>query len=109
MNSENQSTDAFTEARRRSIAASLRRTTVEELRLIGEKLFPVADDPWEEKYSRFISQHAGSTFYHATTHDDFQIVYCREGDKGIWFLGTLGKGKIQEKDLAMIRRIVDES
>lgn len=100
-------TDVFTEARRKSISESLRVISVEELTDLGERLFPLADDPWAEKYSSLIAENAETTFYHATTHDHFQIVYCHAANKGIWFLPDFGKGRIQPKDLEMLKEIVE--
>jgi hypothetical protein len=72
--------------RRKAMAKSIRRTGVEELKKVGGELFRYADDPWLETFFRFIAEKAGATFHHAVTSDGVNIVYCRDKDKGMWFL-----------------------
>mgnify|MGYP000181441484 CR=1 FL=1 len=48
-----------------------------------------------------MATNAGSTFYHATTHDGVEIIYCDDKDKGIWYLQTSGVGPLQPRGLAM--------
>ena len=107
MSYENPETDVLTEARRKSLSESLRIIGTDELKALGERLFPLPDDPWEEKYSLFLKENAGATFYHGTTQDGFQVVYCHEANKGIWFLQDLGKGRLQPKELDLLKGIVE--
>ena len=81
--------------RRKAIAKSIRTINVEELKAIGEEVFKYADDPWREAFFRFIAENPGSTFHHAITSDGVNIVYCRDKDKGMWFLPGSGLGPLQ--------------
>src|SRR5438477_1127890 len=74
--------EEITKARRKAIAESIRTISVEELKALGEELFPLMDNPWREKFFGFITENAGATFYHATTHDRVQIIYCHAKEKG---------------------------
>ena len=90
--------------RRKAIAKSIRIISVEELKKLGEEIFHHADDPWRETFFRFIAENAGATFHHAITSDGVNIVYCRDKDKGMWFLPGSGMGPLQ----AAGRRIMKE-
>ena len=81
--------------RRKAIANSIRTVSVEELKAIGEQIFRYADDPWREAFFSFIAQNPGVTFHHAVMSDGVNIVYCRDKDKGIWFLPGSGLGPLQ--------------
>jgi hypothetical protein len=71
MKPENLNMEEITEARRKAIAASIRTVGLEELKALGERLFPFVDNPWREKFFGFLTEHAGATFHHAATNDDF--------------------------------------
>jgi hypothetical protein len=81
--------------RRKAIASSIRTISVEELKAMGEQIFRYADDPWREAFFKFIAQNPGATFHHAVMSDGVNIVYCRDKDKGIWFLPGSGLGPLQ--------------
>src|SRR5258708_16000110 len=68
--------EEITKARRRAIAESIRTISVEELKALGEQLFPLMDNPWREKFFGFSTENAGATFHYATTHDRAQITHC---------------------------------
>jgi len=72
--------------RRKALAKSIRVIGVEELGKLGGELFRYADDPWRETFFRFIAENPGATFHHAVASDGVNILYCRDQDKGIWFL-----------------------
>jgi hypothetical protein len=99
--------EEITKARRKAIAGSIRTIRVEELKALGERLFPLVDHPWREKFFGFITENSGATFYHATTHDHVQIIYCPAKDKGIWFTPGIGMGPMQPKGRAILKQIVD--
>lgn len=107
MKPENPNMEEITEGRRKAIAASIRTISVEELKALGEQLFPLFDHPWREMYFGFITGNAGATFHHATTNDKIQIIYCPAKHKGIWFLPEVGKGPMQAKGLAILKQIVE--
>jgi hypothetical protein len=79
--------------RRKAIANSIRTISVEELKAIGNEIFRSAEDPWREAF-RFIAENRGATFHHAVTSDGVNIVYCRDKDRGIWFLPGSGMGPL---------------
>ena len=99
--------EEITEGRRKAIAASIRTIGVEELKALGEQLFPGVDHPWREKYFGFLTENAGVTFHHATAHDGVQVVYCPEKDKGIWFMPGSGMGPMQPKGRGILKQIVE--
>ena len=87
--------DATTEERHKSIEKTIRQVTIDDVKKLGDGLFKFADDPWREAFYSFLAEHPHATFYHAVTHDNVNIVYSSEGDKGIWFLPGSGLGPLQ--------------
>ena len=105
MPSENLNMDELTEDRRKALAASIHTISVEELKTLGEGLFPNFDHPWRTTFFDFIKENSGATFHHATTHDSVHIIYCGAKDKGMWFLPGSGKGPLQAKGLAIMKQL----
>ena len=99
--------DEITEARRKAIKESIRPISIEELKALGEQLFPFVGDAWRDKYFAFLEENRGATFHHATAHDGVQIIYCNAQDKGMWFLPGTGMGPMQPKGLAILKQIVE--
>jgi hypothetical protein len=93
--------------RRKAIAKSLRIISVEELKALGEQIFRYADDPWREAFFKFIAENPGATFYHATTSDGVNIVYCRNEDKGMWFLPGSGMGPLQATGRKIMKEMIE--
>lgn len=93
--------------RRKAIAQSLRTINVEELKKIGEEIFHYADDPWREAFFRFIAENSGATFHHAVMSDGVNIVYCRDHDKGMWFLPGSGMGPLQATGRKVLKDIIE--
>jgi hypothetical protein len=104
---DNQSMDEITEARRKSIAETIKTISVEELKGLGEGLFPYHDHPWRAKFFDFIAENSGATFHHAVTHDRVHIIYCQGVDKGMWFTPGSGMGPLQAKGLKILKEIVE--
>jgi hypothetical protein len=92
--------------RRKSIAKSIRTIGVEDLKAMGQELFRFADDPWRETFFNFIAENPGSTFHHAITSDGVNIVYCRDHDKGMWFLPGSGMGPLQATGRQMMKEMI---
>ena len=92
--------------RRKTIAKSIRSISVDELKALGEEIFPMAGDPWREAFFRFIAENPGAAFYHAVTSDGVNIVYCRDQDKGIWFLPGSGVGPLQATGRQTMKDII---
>ena len=79
---------------------------VDELKALGNEIFRFADDPWREKFFAFIAENPGSTFHHAVMSDGVNIVYCRDQDKGMWFLPGSGMGPLQAAGRKMMSEII---
>jgi hypothetical protein len=93
--------------RRKALAKTIRPITPEELKKIGDEIFRYADDPWRETFFNFIAENRGSTFYHAVTSDGYNLVYCRDKDKGMWFLPGSGMGPLQERGRSAMRGLIE--
>ena len=107
MTPENLNMEEITDARRKAIVASIRTISVEEIKKLGERLFPIVNDPWRERVFEFLDQNATATFHHATTHDGVQIIYCKAKDKGFWFKPGVGLGPLQAVSLGRLKQIVE--
>ena len=94
------------EQRRQAVAKSIRPMTIEELKAIGEGLFPFLDHPWRQAYFGFLEANPSGRFFHGTTQDRVEIIYCQDQDKGIWFRPGGGVGPLQEKGLNILKVIV---
>ena len=106
MESENLDIESITEARRKGIEQTIEPIGIDKLKSLGEKLFPSLDHPWRHTFFQFLEENSGSTFYHATTNDQVQIIYCPDKEKGIWFLGRGGAGPLQARGLGILKEIV---
>jgi len=98
--------ESLDKERRKAIAKSIRTISVEELKKLGEEIFHYADDPWRETFFRFIAENAGATFHHAVTSDGVNIVYCRDKDKGMWFLPGSGMGPLQATGRQIMKEMI---
>ena len=85
MEPENLDIESITEDRRKAIEQTIQVISIEDLKSLGEKLFPFLDHPWRQTFFEFVEEHASDTFYHATTHDQVEIIYCPAKEKGMWF------------------------
>ena len=92
--------------RRKAVANSIRTMSVDELKALGNEIFRYADDPWREKFFAFIAENPGATFHHGVTSDGVNIVYCRDQDKGMWFLPGSGMGPLQATGRKMMSEII---
>jgi hypothetical protein len=92
--------------RRKALAKSIRTVSAEELKKLGGELFRYADDPWRETFFLFIAENPGATFHHAVASDGVNIVYCRDQDKGMWFLPGSGMGPLQATGRKMMKEMI---
>jgi hypothetical protein len=106
---ETLSMEELTEARRKAIAKSIQTISVEQAKELGEGLFTNATHPWRETFFRFIADNPDASFYHAVTDDRVHVIYCREKEKGIWFIPGSGIGIIQPKALEILRKVADDT
>lgn len=57
--------DNTMENRRAMIRKTIHPVTIEELKQLGEKRFPIVTDPWCERYNTFLAAHPGTQFHRA--------------------------------------------
>jgi hypothetical protein len=100
--------ESITEERRKSIAKSIRTISVEELKKLGDEVFHDLDDPWREVFFRFIAEHSHATIHHAIASDGVHMLYCRDEDRGIWFVPGTGKGILSPAGRQMMREGIEE-
>lgn len=98
--------NATLEKRRKSVEESIRQIDTADMKKIGEDLFPYLDHPWRDAFFNFVDENPHSTFYHARTTDGFEILYCKEKEKGIWFVPDSGKGPLQARGIQIMKEIV---
>ena len=99
--------ESITEARRKSVAKSIRAASVEELKKLGDEVFHDLDDPWRETYFQFIAEHSHATIHHAIASDGVHMLYCRDEDRGIWFVPGTGKGILSPAGRQMMREAIE--
>ena len=105
---ENLNISEITDERRKALQETIRPITVEELKTVGEEIFPYHDSAWRERYYEFLAENPGSTFYHGTTREGIHIIYCHTKEKGIWYLPGSGLGPLMEKGLKTMKKIVEK-
>jgi hypothetical protein len=96
-----------------AIRHTIHPVTVEELGKLGEQRFEVATDPWYERYQEFLKDHPTSSYYMARffepeAEEHVELIYCKESNRGIWFLPGKGMGVVQPDELAELEKIVGE-
>ena len=99
--------ESLTKERRKAIAKSIRTINGDELKKTGQEIFRYADDPWRETFFGFIAENPGATFHHAVTSDGVNIIYCRDKDKGMWFLPGSGMGPLQERGRKVMKEMIE--
>ncbi|MFL6590493.1 MAG: hypothetical protein ACJ8M4_09995 [Chthoniobacterales bacterium] len=98
--------DTLNAERRVAMAKSLHVITVDELKQIGDKLFPMAGDAWGGLFGEFIKDNRSATFHHALTSDGVNIVYCRDKDRGLWFTERGSKGPLGERGRTVMKEMI---
>jgi hypothetical protein len=98
--------ESITADRRKAIEQTIEPIGIEKLKSLGEKIFPFFDHPWRDTFFQFLEENSGSTFYHASTNDGVEIIYCPDKDKGMWFLRRGGAGPLQATGLQILKEIV---
>lgn len=108
MEHENLDIGSINSERRHAVEESITPICHDEVAALQESLFPDPAHPWAELFRRFVEEHRGTLFYHAVTHDQVQVIYCREQERGIWFVPGVGIGILQPRALEALREIVGE-
>ena len=98
--------NSITEARRKAIEKTIRSISAADLTALIGEIFPYYDDPWRQRFSEFIEENGGCSFYHATTNDPLHILYCSTKDKGLWYVPGSGVGILQQRGLDILKDIV---
>ena len=101
--------EKLTKERRKSLAQTIRPISVTEMKRLGDELFKYVDDPWRDAYFGFIAENPGVTFHHAVTSDGVHLLYCKDKDKGIWFLPGQGKGPLQASGRRTMKELIEGS
>ena len=92
--------------RRKAIAKSIRPIETKEVNKLGAEVFRYADDPWRETFFKFLAENRECTIHHAVTSDGFNILYCRDRNKGMWFLPGSGMGPLQERGRKVMMEMI---
>jgi len=101
--------EKLTKERRKSLAQTLRPVSVAEMKTLGDELFKYVDDAWRHAYFGFIAENPGTSFHHAVTSDGVHLLYCKDKDKGIWFLPGQGKGPLQATGKRAMKELIEGS
>jgi len=107
MERDNLDIESLIENRQKAVTDSLKEVGVAELNRMSEQIFPYSGHPWEERFSSFLQENAGGTFYHAMAESGVHLVYCRDKEKGLWYRPGNAIGVLQKRALAVLREIVD--
>jgi hypothetical protein len=106
MKSENPDPEDITDTPRKAVEQSIRVISIGELRSLADRLFKDPRHPWSEPFRHFIDENSGNTFYHASTKEQIEIIYCPAMNKGIWFIQEVGVGIMQAWALHAMKKIV---
>jgi hypothetical protein len=99
--------ESITKERRKSVAKSIRTISIEELKKFGDEVFHDLDDPGREVFFRFVAEHSHTIIHHAVASDGVNMLYCRDADKGIWFVPGVGKGILSPTGRQMMREAIE--
>ena len=96
----------ITEDRRKAIEQNIHVISIEDLKSLGEELFPFLDHPWRQPFFQLLEENGGSTFYHATTDDRFEVIYRPAKEKGMWFTRSRAMGPLPAQGIEAMKEIV---
>jgi hypothetical protein len=105
MEPENLDIEQINEDRRKAIQQNIEVISSDDLKALGENLFPYADHPRREKFFEFLDQHSSDTCYHGTINDGVEVLYCPATEKGMWYKAR-GMGPLSDKAIAAMKEIV---
>ena len=107
MQSEHIDMESIIQERRQAVEESIQIINNKELEELQSSLFTDPLHPWAEPFRQFAEENSGNLFYHSSTKDHVQVIYCRGKEQGIWFLPGVGMGILQPKALEILREVVD--
>jgi len=98
--------DAIDNERRKAITKSIRIISVEELKKLGEKIFDSPDRPWRQTFLSLIEENPGGTFHHSDAGEGVIFLYCRDVDKGLWYLPGSGIGPLSQGGRQLMKEAI---
>ena len=108
MEPENLDIESIMDARRETVEQTIQPIGIDELKSLGEKVFPFLDHPWRHMFFQFLEENSGSTVYHATTNDQIEVLYCPDKEAGMWFLPQGGVGLLQARELGILKELIEK-
>ena len=99
--------EAIDNERRKAIAKSIRVISVEELKKLGEEIFDDPGRPWRQTFLQLIAENPGATFYQADAGEGVIFLYCRDVDKGLWYLPGSGIGPLSEGGRRLMKEAIE--
>lgn len=99
--------ESLRKERHEAVAKSVRTINAEELKKLGDQLFPNSGDPWRTTFFQFVADHPGETFHHAVTSDGVTLLYSRGQDRGLWFVAGTGMGPLPERGRALMKEVIE--
>jgi hypothetical protein len=98
--------DKIDDDRRKSVTKSIRTINIEELKKLADEIFHSPDDPWKQTLLQLIAENPGATFYHADAGQGVMFLYCRDVDKGLWYLSRSGMGPLSPRARQMMKEAI---
>jgi hypothetical protein len=98
--------EAIDKERRKAIAKSIRIISVEELGKLGDEIFDSPDRPWRQTFLQLIEENPGGTFHHADAGEGVIFLYCRDVDKGLWYLPGSGLGPLSQEGRKLMKEAI---
>ena len=108
MEPENLDIEGIMDARCETVEQTIQPISIDELKSLGEKIFPFLDHPWRHMFFQFLEENSGSTVYHATTNDQIEVLYCPDKAAGMWFLSRGGVGLLEARELGILKEIIEK-
>jgi len=98
--------DTISRERHKAIAKSIRPISLEELKKLGEEIFDDPGRPWRQTFLQLIAENPGATFYQADAGEGVIFLYCRDVDKGLWYLPGSGIGPLSEGGRQLMKEAI---
>jgi hypothetical protein len=92
--------------RRHAVEESLRTISVAELNALTDEVFRYADHPFLPEFVSVVNDSSSGVFHHAHAGNRIQVLYCQGKDVGMWFLPGVGTGRLEPRELKIMREVV---
>ena len=73
---------------------------------LGEEIFDDPGRPWRQTFLQLIAENPGATFYQADAGEGVIFLYCRDVDKGLWYLPGSGIGPLSEGGRQLMKEAI---